>query len=163
MSGGEIVSENSTRVENAVNTYGDSLMKIAYGYTQNMQDAQDLVQDAFVKYMTKAPVFLSSEHEKAWLIRITVNICKNYLASFHRKKRADLEESLPVQDTYSSELYDAVMKLPKKLSVAIHLYYYEGYSEKEISKILGITESAVASRLSRGREKLKIMIGDEAT
>ena len=74
------------RTEEALKLYGDSLMRVAFTYTQNMDDAQDMVQEAFLRYLTKAPKFKSDEHEKAWLIRVTINICKNYVASAYRKK-----------------------------------------------------------------------------
>ncbi len=149
------------RVEKAVEKFSESLLRLAFTYTKNMEDAEDLVQDAFVTYMTKAPEFLTSEHEKAWLIRITINICKNHLTSAKIKKREDLDENLHTEDSYSSGLFDAVNELPEKYRTAIHLYYYEGYSQKEIGKIVGITESAVASRISRGKEMLRERIGDD--
>lgn len=154
------MSANIDKAEAAVRKYGDSLMRIAYTYTRNMEDAQDMVQEAFIKYLTKAPEFLSSEHEKAWLIRITINICKNHLASSYIKGRAELDESLSVCDEHST-LADAVGSLPEKYRTAIHLFYYEGYSTKEIAKIIGLTESAVTSRLQRGRGLLKKMLGDD--
>lgn len=158
--GGEMLSANIDKAEAAVRKYGDSLMRIAYTYTRNMEDAQDMVQEAFIKYLTKAPEFLSSEHEKAWLIRITINICKNHLASSYIKGRAELDENLSVCDEHST-LIDAVDSLPEKYRTAIHLFYYEGYSTKEIAKIIGLTESAVTSRLQRGRGLLKKMLGDD--
>lgn len=154
------MSANIDKAEAAVRKYGDSLMRIAYTYTRNMEDAQDMVQEAFIKYLTKAPEFLSTEHEKAWLIRITINICKNHLASSYIKGRAELDENLSVCDEYST-LADAVGSLPEKYRTAIHLFYYEGYSTKEIAKIIGLTESAVTSRLQRGRGLLKKMLGDD--
>ena len=154
------MSANIDKAEAAVRKYGDSLMRIAYTYTRNMEDAQDMVQEAFIKYLTKAPEFLSSEHEKAWLIRITINICKNHLASSYIKGHAELDENLSVCDEHST-LADAVDSLPEKYRIAIHLFYYEGYSTKEIAKIIGLTESAVTSRLQRGRGLLKKMLGDD--
>ncbi len=151
------------KVEKAVEIYSGSLMRLAFTYTKSMDDAQDIVQDAFITYMTKAPDFLTKEHEKAWLLRITINICKNHLSSAHIKKQEELSENLHTRDNYSSGLYEAVMNLPKKYGTVIHLYYYEGYSQKEIGKIIGITESAVASRISRGKKLLKEKIGDDFT
>ncbi len=158
--GGEMLSANINKTEAAVRRYSDSLMRIAYTYTRNMDDAQDMVQDAFIKYMTKAPDFLSTEHEKAWLIRITINICKNHLSSSYTKSRGELDENISVTDEHST-LSDIVNTLPEKYRTAIHLYYYEGYSAKEIAKIIGLTESAVTSRLQRGRGLLKKMLGDD--
>lgn len=136
-------------------------MRVAFTYTQNMSDAQDMVQEAFLRYIEKSPDFISREHEKAWLIRVTINICKNYIASAYRKNYAQLDESITVSDSYNIGLSDAIKALPHKYRIVIHLYYYEGYSQKEIAKIINLTESAVATRLQRGRSLLKKKIGDD--
>lgn len=149
------------RIEEALTLYGDSLMRVAFTYTQNTSDAQDMVQEAFLRYITKAPEFISREHEKAWLIRVTINICKNYVASAYRKNYAELDESVTVLDSYSLGLADAINALPHKYRIVIHMYYYEGYSQKEIAKIINLTESAVATRLQRGRSLLKKKLGDD--
>ncbi len=156
-----MLSYNTDRVESALYKYGDSLMRVAYTYTQNMEDAQDMVQDVFLKYMAKSPHFESDEHEKAWLIRVTINLCKNHLTSAYKKTYAELTEDISVCDSYSSGLYEAVCSLPQKYSFVIHLFYYEGYSQKEIAKIMKITESAVSTRLQRGRSLLRQKIGDD--
>ncbi len=145
----------------ALEQYGESLMRVAYTYTKNMQDAQDMVQDTFLRYISNAPRFESKEHEKAWLIRVTINICKNHLSSAYRKNYAELDENISVYDTYSSGLIDIVNSLPEKYRIVIHLFYYEDYTQKQIAKILGITESAVSTRLQRGRKLLKEKIGDD--
>lgn len=155
------MSSNLQRAEAALNKYGDSLMYLAYSYTKNMDDAQDMVQDAFLKFMTKAPEFENDEHEKAWLIRVTINLCKNFLTSTYRKTQAELDENISVCDEYSTGLAEIVNSLPEKYRTVIHLFYYEGYSHKEISEILNITETAVSTRLMRGRNLLKSMIGDD--
>lgn len=148
-------------VEAALKNYGDSLMRVAFTYTHNMEDAQDIVQDVFLKYITHTPNFQSPEHEKAWFIRVTINICKNCISSAYRKNRAELNDSVTVCDNYSTGLLDAVNSLPQKYRIVIHLFYYEGYSIKEISKIIDLTESAVATRLQRGRGMLKKKLGDD--
>lgn len=159
--GGEMLSYQMDRAESALEKYGDSLMRVAYTYTRNMEDAKDMVQDAFLRLMTGAPQFLTDEHEKAWLIRVTINICKNHLTSAYRKNYAELDENICVYDSYSSGVWEAVGSLPEKYRIVIHLFYYEGYSQKEISKILKITESAVSTRLQRGRNLLKTKLGDD--
>ena len=155
------MSAQLKRAEAALNKYGDNLMHLAYTYTKSMDDAQDMVQDAFLKYMTKAPEFTSDEHEKAWLIRVTINLCKNFLTSSYRKNYSELDDNMSVQDEYSSGLTEIVNSLPEKYRTVIHLFYYEGYSQKEIAKIIETTESAVSTRLQRGRQMLKSMIGDD--
>lgn len=159
--GGEMLAYQTDRAESALRKYGDSLMRVAYTYTRNMEDAQDMVQEAFLRYITKAPQFLTEAHEKAWLIRVTINICKNHLTSAYRKNYAQLDESVSVCDSYSSGLYEAVGELPPKYRIVIHLFYYEGYSQKEIARIINLTESAVATRLQRGRSLLKSKLGDD--
>lgn len=158
---GCIMSSNIKRVEIALNKYGDNLMHLAYTYTKSMDDAQDIVQDALLKYLTKAPEFTSDDHEKAWLVRVTINLCKNFLTSAYRKNDCELDENLSVTDEYSSGLAEVVNSLPDKYKSVIHLFYYEGYSQKETAKILRITESAVSTRLQRGRNLLKEMLGDD--
>ena len=159
--GGESLSHNKQKVIQALEKYGDSLMRVAFTYTNNMDDAQDMVQEAFLRYIRKAPAFESQEHEKAWLIRVVVNICKNYVNSAYKKGYTPLDETLPANDTYSSGLWEVVNTLPEKYRIVIHLFYYEGYSQKEIARITGRTESAVSTRLQRGRELLRIKLGDD--
>ncbi len=156
-----MLSADRIMLEKAVENYGDSLLRLAFTYTKSMEDAKDLVQDVFLKYFTHSPKFDSSEHEKAWLIRVMVNMCKNYLTSYYRKSYAELDESISVSDSYSSGLLEAVRSLPEKYRAVIHLYYYEGYSQKEIGSILRISESGVATRLQRGRNLLKARLGDD--
>lgn len=155
------MSLNIEKVEQALQKHGDSLMRTAYTYTQNMEDAKDIVQETFLRYITSAPSFESAEHEKAWLIRVTINICKNHLSSAYRKNYARLDESISVYDSYTTGLIEVINSLPPKYRIVIHLYYYEGYSQKEIAKIINLTESAVATRLQRGRKLLKSRIGDD--
>lgn len=155
------MSSNLQRAEAALHKYGDSLMYLAYSYTKNTDDAQDMVQEAFLKFMTKAPEFESEEHEKAWLIRVTINLCKNLLMSTYNKTYAELDENIGVTDEYSTGLTETINSLPEKYRAVIHLFYYEGYSHKEIAKILDVTETTVATRLMRGRNLLKDMIGDD--
>lgn len=155
------MSSNALRAQRALNNYGDSLMRVAYTYTKNMDDAQDMVQDALLKYIEKAPEFISAEHEKAWLLRVTINLCKNHMTSAYKKTYAELSQDISFYDSYSSGLYEIVCSLPQKYSLVIHLFYYEGYSQKEIAKIMKITESAVSTRLQRGRSLLRQKIGDD--
>ena len=118
--------------------------------------SQDALQETLLRYLEKAPAFVSSDHEKAWLLRVVSNCCKDYLRFRRRHSCLDLEsirECLPAQEnTHLQELY----ALPAKWKTVLILHYFEGYSVKEIGEILGLSESAVKKRLQRAREALRM-------
>ena len=138
-----------------VYTYENKLYRTALTLMGNRADAEDMVQDAFIKLYEKQPEFESTEHEKAWLIRVTINLCKNRLRSSWWKKTESLLDSYPWVDTQQDELINTVMELPTKYRIVILLYYYEGYSSKEIAEIIGKNDAAVRQLLSRARKELK--------
>ncbi len=138
-----------------------TIYRIAYLRTGNTHDAEDIMQDVFVRYIKNAPCFDSTEHEKAWFIRTTVNRTKSFFTSAWMRRTVPLEDDITVYDEYDENtLLDEVMKLPKDISTAIHLYYYEDMSVKEICDAIGKSESAVKSLLFRGRKLLKISLTD---
>ncbi len=146
--------------ENTYSQYGERLYRLCLVQLKNTHDAEDAVQDVFVKRLYNAPEFKSPEHEKRWIYKVAVNLCRDRL---RRKGRFDL----PIEaagDAVSQQrdltLLESVMRLPEKNRAVIHLHYYEGYSVKEISAILGITISSVKMRLKRGREALQGEWGD---
>lgn len=152
------------RAENAVRTYGDSLFRLCSVMLGNREDALDAVQETFLKYMTKAPNFSDTEHEKAWLLRVATNECKDMLRE--RKKRSfltleDIKE-LGVTDENDAQVLVLLTSLEEKYRAVIQLYYIEGYKINEISQILSITQSAAKKRLQRGREMLREMSEKEA-
>ena len=148
-------------IERIVRTYSGTLLRLAYTMLHSAADAEDAVQEAFVRLITKKPEFSGSEHEKAWLIRVTVNISRNMLKSAARLS-APLDENLASPEPESpGELLDAVMKLPERYGTVMHLYYYEGYSIKEISDILRLPAATVGTRLARGRTLLRISLEGE--
>jgi RNA polymerase sigma-70 factor (ECF subfamily) len=142
-------------------TYSNMIYKLCIVHMGNQADAEDLVQEIFLKMLYHAPKFESLEHEKHWLIRVTINACKDYFKGFWKKNVISVEE---IKDqTISEEQYsllEDIVKLPGKYKDVIHLYYYEEYSVSEIAKILKLGESAVKMRLKRGREMLKAEITD---
>ncbi|MBQ8514038.1 MAG: RNA polymerase sigma factor [Ruminococcus sp.] len=139
-----------------VETHAQSLAKLAFTYMKNMTDAEDIVQDVFLTYYQKQPDLSSDEHRKAWLIRTTINRCKNQLKSVWRKQRSELPEAIPAPDTLpDSALMEAVLSLKETYRTPLHLHYFEGYTAKEIAEILGIREAAAAKRIARARSKLK--------
>jgi RNA polymerase sigma-70 factor (ECF subfamily) len=121
----------------------------------NVSDAEDMVQEAFLRAYEKAPEFISEEHEKAWLIRVTVNLCNSRLRSPWRKRREPLLDSYPAPKPEQRELLGHVLSLPPKYRAVIHLFYYEGYPVKDIAELTGQKESTVRSLLTRARQKLK--------
>lgn len=151
----------NAEIERVVNEYATMLLRVAYSQLNNRAEAEDTVQEVLLKYMEKAPIFQSEEHEKAWLLRVTVNHCKNHLASAWFRKRADLDEGIPALDNAELEVVSAVAALPAKYRAVIHLYYFEGYSTKEIAEILHSRPNTVSSRLSRARALLAKALKEE--
>lgn len=149
---------NEEIVSKIYDDYSNMILKIAFTYVKNSTIAEDIMQEVFIKYINKMPEFESNENEKAWFIRVTINLSKDHLKSFWIRKRTEMPEELTyLQDEEQEVIYD-VLKLPNKYKSIIYLYYYEGYSIKEIAKILKINEKTVGTRLSRGRKILKINI-----
>ena len=140
--------------------YGDDVFRLALGYLGNGQDAEDVCQNVFLQLAEKNTQ-LEKGKEKHWLLKCTANACKNTLRSFWRRNRNELSETIPALDDSETELWDAVMHLPPKYRAVLHLYYYEGYDQGEIGKILHISLTAVQTRMSRAREMLKKELYDE--
>lgn len=145
-------------VERAVQLYGRKVQSLAFVYLKNRFDAEDAAQDAFLAYFQKAPLFLSAQKEKAWLMQVTVNRCKDMLRAKHREE-LPLTEDISYLPQEESQVLEAVLSLEEIYRISIHLHYYEGYSLKEIGKLLGVPSGTVGSWLSRGREQLKRMLG----
>ena len=146
------------KFNHAVTAYGDNLYRIAFGWCKNRADAEDVVQDAFIKYLRADRTFASEEHIRNWLIRVVINDCKKLMRAPSRVRCEPLEEyaqRLYADEPEDGDLFLAVMGLPQKERVAVHLYYYEGYSVKEISRLLLVNESTIQSRLASARKKLK--------
>lgn len=138
--------------------YKDSLFSAAFNICRNAADADDVVQDTLIQYHTADKQFDSEQHIRAWLLRVAINKAKNINMSFFRRASVPLEdyiETLLFDSPEGKELFEEVLKLPEKYRIAIHLFYYEDYSVKEIAEILHISESNVKVRLSRGRKLLK--------
>lgn len=165
----------------AVRAYADIVYRTALSYTKARQDAEDVTQTVFVKLLEAEEEFADEEHVRRWLIRVTVNECKNLWKSFWRRnvglfEQADTETQEPYDwkgytrsgarrgmppeeplfdDSSQSALYEAVMALSKDYRIVVHLFYYEDYSTAEIAKLLHIREQTVRTRLVRARKKLK--------
>ena len=139
-------------------TYRDRLFAAAFQVCGNAADAEDAAQEALLRYHISEKQFESEQHIRAWLLRVAINCAKNVSRSFFRRNMVPLEDymdSLEFDSGESREIFREVMNLPETYRLVIHLYYYEDYSVAEIGRILGLTESNVKVRLSRGRQKLK--------
>ena len=149
--------------ERLVDTYADLILRLSYTYLNHTQDAQDICQTVFLKLLEKAPAFQSPEHEKAWIIRTTANACKDLLKSHWRKTSVPLEAAaaVPAPQAEEGSLLAAVNQLPPQYRAVIYLYYYEGYSAKEIARLLGSNPATVSTRLRRGRARLKALLEQE--
>lgn len=149
--------------ERALEEYGNSLYRLCSVMTGNREDAQDAVQDCFLRYITKAPDFKDSEHEKAWLIRVATNICHDILRSRKRTSFVSLDEirNLGASED-NAQILGLLISLDEKYRVVMHLHYVEGYKTEEISSLLGISLSAVKKRLQRGRDALREIYEKEA-
>ena len=134
----------------AAEEYGNMLYRICLVSLGSSADAEDAVQDTFLKYIQKAPAFESSEHEKAWLIRVAVNTCRDII-----KRRRPLVDIDTVQQSApepgSGEVMAALMSLPEKFRTVLILHCVEGYSVAETAKITGKSPSAVKMRLQKAR------------
>ena len=145
--------------EQLVSVYGDMVYRLAYAQTRSRHDADDIFQEVFLQTVRKKPVFDSEEHEKAWLLRVAGNLCKNRLKYNSLRQTDELREELIAEQREDlSFIWDAVQALPVQYREVIHLFYREGYSTREISQILGRKEATIRSDLSRGRGKLKELL-----
>lgn len=145
-------------VEMLVERYHQNLFAVAFNVCKNREDAEEVVQDAFIQYHLKRLDFQSEEHIRAWLIRVTINKAKNAARTFWWRHRTSLEETmaaLTFDDQESERLFEAVIALPQKYRIVVHLFYYEDYSVHEMAELLRLSESNVKTRLSRARAMLR--------
>ena len=150
-------------LEEAVMTYSDMLFKICIVMLCSEQDAQDVIQETFCRYLEKAPEFKDKEHEKAWLVKVAVNLCKDMRRFWLRHPQIPIDEladSLASEQEQQETLAE-LLELPVKQRVVIYLYYVEGYQVKEIAGMLGITAQAARKRMQRGREQLRSVWKEE--
>lgn len=151
----------------AVQEYSDTVFRVCYSACKNRSDAEDMVQNVFLKLYRHGETFNDGEHMKSWLIRVAVNECKSHLTSpWHKRVTCSIDderfeqENVSFEMTEQSELFFAVRALPPKYRIVVHLYYYEDYSVGEIAEMLGLKETTVQTRLMRAREKLKISLSE---
>lgn len=145
-------------VNRAIDRYADTVTRICMLHLKNRSDMEDIFQEVFLKYATSTLEFESQEHEKAWIIRVTINKYKDLLKSFFRSRTVPIDE-LPFLQSEKSDhaegVMEAVLSLPKKYKDVVYLYYYEGYSAVEIAEMLNKNANTVYTLLARARNMLK--------
>lgn len=142
-------------LEMMIEKYSNMVYRLALTRTNTKENSEDVYQEVFLRLARKMPKFESEEHEKAWLIRVTINCSKNLLNSSFLRNTTEMNEDIIFETKERHDIYYAVQELPVKYRTIIYLFYYEDYKISEISKILKINENTIKSRLSRAREKLK--------
>ena len=147
------------KAEYFFSAFGNSVLRLAYSYLHNKEDSEEVLQETLIKYISSAPAFENDAHAKAWLLRVAANISKNRIDYNRRRQTDELNEELVAEERGDlSFVWEAVKSLKPAQREAIHLFYEEGYSTKEIADILGRNESSVRSDLKRGREALKTIL-----
>ncbi len=155
--------ENNENFPRLVHLYKDTIFRLAYSYTKNHFDADDVTQNVLLQLYKTDKVFQSETHLKNWLVRVTVNYCKNLFRAPWRKHEnlEDYANTLAFEEDESRDLFCLVMGLDKKYRVTLMLHYYDGYSIREIARIMDVPEKTVSTRLARGRKILKELITEE--
>jgi RNA polymerase sigma-70 factor (ECF subfamily) len=160
---------NSCNIEEIYERHYDMLYRVCFSYLKNREDTKDAVSEIFLKLIqtkqTKKMNFQNAEHEKAWLLRVSINLCKNLLKHKSRKNEniddyADLESENPFKEQ-EDETLKIIMEMPERYKYVIHLYYYEGYASKEIAKILKKPHSTIRCHLQEARKYLKGVLENE--
>ena len=151
----------SNRLEDVIPAYENTLYRAALAILGDPQEAEDVVQEAFLRLWEKNPAFESPAHQRSWLLKVTVNGCKSRLRSPWRRRTAPLLESYPAADPEEQAVLEVIQSLPPKDRAALHLYYYEGYQTAEIAAMTGWREGTVRSRLARARDKLRELLKGE--
>lgn len=142
-------------IKDTIEKYSDLVYKIAVTRTGDIDNAEDIFQEVFIKYSQKLPQFENEEHKKAWLIRVTINLSKNLHNQAYNRKTIPLDESIKFETQEEENIFSIVNQLPQNYKTVIYLFYYEGYKVKEISQIMKKREGTIKTWLSRARENLK--------
>ena len=147
--------------EAIIRTHANAVYRLAYSYTRNQADAEDVFQEVFLRYWKKKPDFQNPEHAKAWFLKVTANCAKSFLTMPWRKHIELSEPDIIFSQPEENSLDDALRKLPQYYREVIHLYYYEGYKTDEIAGILNRRPSTVRTQLTRAREMLAKILKEE--
>lgn len=151
-------------VVNAIKIYSDMVLRLCMVYLKNESDTEDVFQTVFLKYALHTQPFENAEHEKAWLIKVTVNACKNLIKDAFRTRTVSLEElsrNVTEIDMDRYAVIEAVLSLPKQYRDVIYLHYYEGYTAPEIAGILRRNPNTIYTHLHKGKELLREVLGGD--
>lgn len=146
------------RVHEIVQTFSDTLIRIAVQQTKNMAEAEDIVQEVYMTLMRQKKPFDSENHLKAWLIKVTFNKCKDYFKSSRVKKTVPITEDMTLIAKEDQMVLPEIFELDPKERVIVYLHYYEGYTTAEIADLLEMNVNTVGSKLRRVRMKLKVIL-----
>ena len=149
------------QINHIVEEYSDTILRIAYQYTKNTYDSQDIAQDVFLSVIKKDISNLSEERLKAYIIRTAINKCNDFHRKRSRRRIVPLDEAAELFTPEEQSVIDEVNKLPEKYRNVIYLHYYEGYGVNEIAEILGSKPSTISSQLNRARAKLKMLLTED--
>ena len=147
--------------EAVIRRYSNMVYRLSFARTGNTSDAEDLYQEVFLRYLTKAPDFDSEEHRKAWLLRVAVNCANSFHVKLGRRRTEPLSEALSVPAPEGEGLWEELRRLPKRDRTILHLYYYEDLTTEEIAQILERNPATVRSQLLRARNRLKKLLLEE--
>lgn len=151
-------------VNRAIEQYADMVRRLCMIHLKNYHDTEDIFQTVFLKYVLSSVIFESEEHERAWLIRVTINACRDFFRDFFRSHAVPLEEISGLASEMTpdnSEVLEAVISLPAKYRDVVYLYYYEGYSAVEIARILKKNQNTVYTLLTRSKKLLREKLGGD--
>lgn len=147
--------QKETYIKDIIDNYSDMVYRIALTRCGNVENAEDVFQNVFMKLSEKMPKFKTEEHKKAWLIRVTINFSKNINMSAWNRKVITLDENIEFETKEESDVFSVVCDLPQNYRTVIYLYYYEGYKVDEIAKLMSSTSGTIKTWLYRARDILK--------
>lgn len=159
-----MIMRSEQEVNRAIERYSDTVQRLCLVYLKNHADTEDVFQNVFFKYYLSSVVFKSDEHEKAWIIRVTVNACKDWLKNFFRSRTVPLDEVAELASDVpqeNKEVLEAVLSLPEKYRDVVYLHYYENYTAPQISQILHKNVNTIYTLLTRSKELLREKMGGE--
>lgn len=157
---------NEQEVNGAIDRYANMVRRLCMIHLKNEADTEDIFQTVFLKYTLRSKPFESEEHEKAWILRVTINACKDLLKSFFRSRTEPMEKIMEwaaeLPEDYQGVL-EAVLSLPQNYREVVYLHYYEDYTAPQIGRILGKNVNTVYTLLSRAKQMLRVKLGGDWT